>query len=1022
MIGTKIVLFKFYSYKFIIYLETLFCTVQCYLYKDPYMKKKLPLKKSPSPNLQILHSTTNDKSTASNENLLNLAFDNSMLANIITVINSGNILMVNNAAAKLLGYSKKVLITKNRSDIFDIDDSDFKKMLKQRAEAGQSLATITAIKKTGKQFPCEIASALFTGEDGIEKAISTLVDLSKKIKDQKIIDDNREEVALNNIDLAKAKQHKIDCKKERIIAGNVKRAKRKSDARLAENNAWIKHISKTSYDVMWDWDIATGKIYVGDSLTEVFGYSIQANTINFSDFICALLAEDKKAVILKLNKTLASDKKNWNDSFKILRKDATTSTTTIRASIVRDEQNNAIRLIGAIQDTTPLHVLQQNLDHQITLQKNASETFFLTTKVSFDMIWDWNLENGKVFRGEGAEELFGHNFIKDQGNVLEWRTHIHPDDKAAVEESLVKARESTDITWECTYRFFRADGTVADVFDRANIFRNEDGKAYRMIGALQDISHRKELEDKLKHEIAINENLLEAINMNFKTLAQPSEINLRQLTFDDADQPNIISAASTGKILQVNSAACKLLGYTKKELLSKNCSDILDTKTSSYKKMLKQRLIEGYTSAFVMATMKSGKPFACEISSAVFLDEQAVEKVMNSLKDISQGFIKSQENKAPAGEAGLAAPEMKSRQKLLTEYEDTLKLMFNLSSDILYDHDLNAKTVIVNDAFEKELGFTVTNYKLKPDEILIHIHHLDIDAYKAEYDRVVASQESEWKYTFRFIKADQSLVSLVINGIVLRERNGRAYRIIGYMQDLDKQLVMEKKMESEIMLREQQIEAATLDAKEQERTDIGKELHDNVNQLLGASKMYLEMAKRGGPNTEMYLNRSSQYTVTAIEEIRKLTKGLASDYIKNLGLAESIENLVNDSMEMNKLKISFSAKQFLEDSVDDKFKLNIFRIVQEQLNNILKHAYAGEINIVLSQNQYALSLIISDNGVGFDTQKKYKGIGLANIRSRALTYNGTADFISQPGQGCVLAVKFSLAGNAHYKLDNVPAG
>ena len=133
-----------------------------------------------------------------------------MLANIITVVGSGNILMVNNAAAKLLGYSKKALITKNRSDIFDIDDSNFKKMLKQRAEAGQSLATITAIKKTGKQFPCEISSALITGEDGIEKAISTLVDLTKKIKNQQIIDDKREEVVLNNIDLANAKQFKID--------------------------------------------------------------------------------------------------------------------------------------------------------------------------------------------------------------------------------------------------------------------------------------------------------------------------------------------------------------------------------------------------------------------------------------------------------------------------------------------------------------------------------------------------------------------------------------------------------------------------------------------------------------------------------------------------------------------------------------------------------------------------------------------------------------------------------------------
>ena len=156
----------------------------------------------------------------------------------------------------------------------------------------------------------------------------------------------------------------------------------------------------------------------------------------------------------------------------------------------------------------------------------------------------------------------------------------------------------------------------------------------------------------------------------------------------------------------------------------------------------------------------------------------------------------------------------------------------------------------------------------------------------------------------------------------------------------------------------------------------------------------------------MYLSRSSEYTLTAIEEIRKLTKGLTTDTIKNLGLCEAIDNVTRDTMEVNPVKISCALKSFKEHSVNDKFKLNVFRIVQEQLNNILKHAKATEVTISLSQNKKSIILSISDNGVGFDTGKKRKGIGIANIKSRAASYNGTADFVSQPGQGCVLTVTF----------------
>ena len=82
--------------------------------------------------------------------------------------------------------------------------------------------------------------------------------------------------------------------------------------------------------------------------------------------------------------------------------------------------------------------------------------------------------------------------------------------------------------------------------------------------------------------------------------------------------------------------------------------------------------------------------------------------------------------------------------------------------------------------------------------------------------------------------------------------------------------------------------------------------------------------------------------------------------------------------------------------------------MQEQLNNIIKHARATEVSIRLSQNNRIILLAITDNGIGFDTHKKTRGIGLANIKSRAAIYNERAEIFSQPDQGCCLSVTFPV--------------
>lgn len=441
-------------------------------------------------------TTNNSRDDESTNALLQLAFNNGAQPNIISIVSSGKIVLTNKAACTLTGYSKKALLNKRSASVFDTNEPGFKKMLRQRNADGQAIALVRLIKKSGKAVPCEITSAVFMDEDGMEKAITTISDMSQNIRKQKDIDTRKDKIVEDNIMLAQAKQKKIEAKREKTVAGNIIVAQEKSDARLAENNQWIKYIAKASYDVMWDWDIVTGEIYVGDSIAEVFGYKVRNNTVNFNHFSRCLISGEKNIVEKKLFKTLNSDQKSWNDSYMFKRCDGSVASTTSRASIVRDDDGNAIRLIGAIQDVSRLQELEKKLDDQVSIEKDNDDIVLTTSNLSFEAIWHWNVLTDDFLLSDRFVELFGYAPRSNTGNTIkDWFDYFHPDDKDTVEKSLFDAIASADTHWENTYRFIKADGTVASIFNRASIIRNRDGKASRIIGVMHDMGSQQARRD-----------------------------------------------------------------------------------------------------------------------------------------------------------------------------------------------------------------------------------------------------------------------------------------------------------------------------------------------------------------------------------------------------------------------------------------------------------------------------------------------------------------------------------------------
>ena len=128
-------------------------------------------------------------------------------------------------------------------------------------------------------------------------------------------------------------------------------------------------------------------------------------------------------------------------------------------------------------------------------------------------------------------------------------------------------------------------------------------------------------------------------------------------------------------------------------------------------------------------------------------------------------------------------------------------------------------------------------------------------------------------------------------------------------------------------------------------------------------------------NRESFLGAGKNFVMKAIEEIRRLSRSLVAHTVADLGIADSLTDLIETIMMVQKIKIVLHHEGFDESLIDENMKLTIYRMVQEQLNNILKHANATKVAILLRQDAGVLSLSVSDNGVGFDTSsgKKKRG-------------------------------------------------
>ncbi len=356
----------------------------------------------------------------------------------------------------------------------------------------------------------------------------------------------------------------------------------------------------------------------------------------------------------------------------------------------------------------------------------------------------------------------------------------------------------------------------------------------------------------------------------------------------------------------------------------------------------------------------------------------------------------------------------KLAEDALIESEKSYMLLFNNAPLPQFIYDIQTLKILkVNDAAVRHYGYTSDEFlkmqatDIRPKE--------EVDEFGQYLNRIKKTNEPVtgiWTHARK--NGEKFIAEVSPTRIVYHSKNC----ILSTVNDITDKVKLEEKLIGLRIVKQKRITEATINAQENERTQLGKELHDNISQVLTTTKLYLELAEANENIRLDLIEKSKNNLLNLINEVRALSKSLMPPILEDIGLEDAIYELVETYIVTQRLNIKFHYSSGL-DALAKDLKICLYRIVQEQLSNIARHAEAKNVIISLEANAPNINLVITDDGKGFNTTLIRKGIGINNIKNRIELYSGNLDIISSPGNGCTLRIKFPLTATESKKTLNI---
>ena len=662
--------------------------------------------------------------------------------------------------------------------------------------------------------------------------------------------------------------------------------------------------------------------------------------------------DDIPLVQENLKGLLNSETDRFTGTNRNLRKDGSIVYCRWHGYVVRNTAGEVASYFSLVEDVTE-KVLQE------AALKKANERLSLLTNVTNDGIWEWDAEQNKVWANDAFITTYGYNPQDYPDFYNEWLARMHPEDRDPFLRSVGETWKRQDKTWSGEFRFRLKDGAYGIILQKVYFIYGPGEQMQKAVGVDIDVTSLRRTEAALR----LSE---EMFSKAFRSSPVPLNIlRLRDFVFID-----------------LNEAYCRLLGYSREELIGRPYSElnIIDPVIAKETGAVLQR--EGsLRNHRVEMICKDGGTVYCLISGDVLhIDGEA--HLLTTLFDIT---------------------EQVKAESSLRFHEQQLELVYNTISDVVFLLDVKGEDryrfIIVNEAFLTSTGLSLDQVQGRWVHEVIPEPSLSLVLQK--YRQAIASrQKVQWEEVTHYPAGTRTGI---VSVTPVFDDEGTCIRLVGTVHD-----VTELKKAAEKLSRsyeETRLLAAHLqDVREDERTAIAREIHDELGQLLTALKMEVSWLRRIDTLTADQVARRvtsvNSLLDGAINTVRNISAELRPSILDDLGLVEALAWQSREFEKRYAIPVSFTTNT-PEVQLPKDVATALFRVFQETLTNVARHAGAHKVDATLTLSPDDLTLQVSDDGIGFEQEQiaTRRTLGLTGIRERLAAINGQFQLKTTPGHG-----------------------
>jgi PAS domain S-box-containing protein len=718
------------------------------------------------------------------------------------------------------------------------------------------------------------------------------------------------------------------------------------------------------HDVIWSADTDGLITFINNASVDVYGYPPEEMIgRQFLDFVpTEQYLKNQKIFENKLKEGLSSAEYETvvihKNGQKVYLKD------TIFA--VYDDLGNITSVEGSSTNITAFRTYEKQLlesNQRLELAMHSGEIG----------LWDYYNQSRKIIINEHWKSIL--DFEREVGDVdLDFLAAlVHPEDIDAVRVVFKNLPETRDQYFVAEYRMRHANGSYRWITSKGKVTEYVNHQPVRMMGAIIDTTEKKNLELELKNLVKLYSSFItysnEGIYLFEMNEAMPIDLPLEE---------QIERLYHQGYIRTCNDAFARMYGFESgSQMVGTDQATLHGGDDDPDNIELLRRFIKADYRIINDVTReidKEGQPLYISNSVVGIIENGKLLRTWGSQQNITGQVLARQKTE-----------ESEKRYRLLFETNPVPLFIFCAKTFVFFD--VNRETEKLLDYHKKEL-LSMSIRDLVPAYSGFSDHDLD-DLFHKEHSHLadLVLKAKSGKQIPCEVKFDQ-----------IDYRGKMA--IFGAVNDMT--LIKD----AEKMVIQSLIEGA-----DNERSRVAKEIHDGLGQSLTAASLnmnsvYANLKNANDKNAEK-LENGIRFLKAAIDESRNIAHNLMPQAIEDYGIVLSLKSLFNQIEKSTKLKIKFYENIGEIIRLDINVELNIFRITQEAVNNVIKHSEATEIFVQLMLHANEIIFTFEDNGKGFDRLdlgSGKKGIGVKSMYNRAKAMSGHCDLESSPGHGTTITI------------------